>query len=70
MQHDPRTDEEKGSMRLSDTEFGLQSKPETSALRLASKDVPQPSRPEEPPMISRAERAMAASVPGSEYWLP
>lgn len=70
MQYNPRTDEEKESVRLSDAESGQPPEPETAALRLAAKDVPQPSRREEPLRISRSEKAMAASVPDSEYWLP
>lgn len=70
MQSSPRTDEEKESVRLSDAEIGQQSEPEAATPRLAPKDVLQPSQPEEPPKISRTEKAMAASVPGTEYWLP
>ena len=70
MQYNQRTDDDKESVRLSYAKSVQRSEPGTAALRLAAKDVPQPSRPDEPATISRPEKAMAASVPGSEYWLP
>jgi len=55
-------------MWLFDAESGRQSTPEPAALQFAANDVPLPSRPEELP--TRSEKAMADSLPGSEYWLP
>jgi hypothetical protein len=68
MQYSPSTDEE--SVRWCDAESGRQSTPETTAFRLAAKDVRLPSQPEVPSRISRSEEAVVVSVPGTEYWLP
>jgi hypothetical protein len=70
MQYTLRTDEEKESVLLSNAESGLLTRTDTAALRLVAKGVPQPSWPEELRTISGSEKAVAASGPGSEYWLP
>jgi hypothetical protein len=57
MQCIPRTDKEKESVRPKDAEFGRQTEPETATPRLAAKDLAQPDKPEEPPRISRSEKA-------------
>jgi hypothetical protein len=70
MQYKPRTDKEKESVQLSHPESELQSQLITPALQPDDNEVPKPARPEEPRTISVREKAMAASAPGSEYWLP
>jgi len=64
------TDEETRlpALRYSESEIPLQRL--ADALRQASKTVPQPTQPEDPTAVSVPEMAMAASAPGSEYWLP
>jgi hypothetical protein len=73
MQYRLRTDKQEESAPSSNTESELQSQLDLPALQQDDPDhieVPKPSRPEEPRTISVREKAMAASAPGSEYWLP
>ena len=70
MQCKPRTDKEKESVQLRHLESQLQSQLDTPALQPDDEGVLKPVRPEERRTISVREKAMAASAPGSEYWLP
>jgi hypothetical protein len=73
MQYKLRTDKQEQSAPSSNTESELQSQLHLPALQQDDPDqidVPQLSRSEEMRTISVREKAMAASVPGSEYWLP
>jgi hypothetical protein len=73
MQYKLRTDKQEKSAPSSKTESELQSQLHLPALQHDDPDhieVPKPSRPQEMPTISVRERAMAASAPGTEYWLP
>jgi hypothetical protein len=69
MQYNPHADKEK-SVQLNHPESELQSQLDIPALQPDDNEVPKPARPEETRTISIRERAMAASAPGSEYWLP
>jgi hypothetical protein len=70
MQYKPRTDKKKESVQLSHPESELQSQLDPPALQPDDSEAPKPARPEEPRAISVHNKAMAASAPGSEYWLP
>ena len=73
MQDNLRTDNGKGSVPTSRSEVGLQTQPDPRALRPDAPDsieVPQQFRPEETRPSRVREKAMPASAPGSEYWLP
>jgi hypothetical protein len=70
MQYKPGTDEERESVQLSRPESEQQLQLATSALQPYDSEVPKPARPEELRTTSACAKAMAASVPGSEYWLP
>jgi hypothetical protein len=55
------------------SESELQSQPDPLALQKDDPDpieAPKPSRPKDPRTTSVREKAMAASAPGTEYWLP
>jgi|HubBroStandDraft_1064217.scaffolds.fasta_scaffold3149230_1 hypothetical protein len=56
------------ALNYSESEIPLQQL--AGALRQASKTVSQATPPEEPTPVLVPEMAMAASAPGSEYWLP
>ena len=58
---------EKQSVAWTDTESELQPQIETARSRPGG---PKPTQPEAPWTAPECEKAMAASVPGSEYWLP
>ena len=64
------TDEDTRLPALNYNESELQLQQLAGALRQASKTVHQPTPPEEPTAVLVPEMAMAASAPGSEYWLP
>lgn len=73
MQYKPRTAMKEESVPSSRTESELKSQLALPALQQDDPDqieVPKPSVSEEPRTSSVREKAMAASVPGSEYWLP
>jgi hypothetical protein len=63
------TDEEKSLAALSKATSELHSQ-EGSVRREAPTPLPQPAPPEQPSPAPMPEKAMAASAPGSEYWLP
>jgi hypothetical protein len=69
MQNNPTTGDEKETVRLSKAESRLSAQPDPTALLRVASEVPRPSWLEEPPTVFGPERAMAASVSGSEYWL-
>ncbi len=69
MQHDSRTGEQNNGIRPVYTEHRQDSQPESAAPRFPARDATQPDRLEETQTPSR-EKAMAASGPGTEYWLP
>jgi hypothetical protein len=68
MQYKLRADEESAQLTYAEPE--LQPKLGTPALRPNGNEVPKPAQPEEPRTTSVRQKAMAASAPGSEYWLP
>ena len=73
MRHMPLPDMEKESTRSKRGEFELPSQVANSAFELGDPDhlpTPMPVRREERVTRSVREKAMAASAPGSEYWLP
>ena len=73
MQYKLRPDKEQESVPSNGTESELQAQLNIPALQPDDPDhleVAKPLRPEEPRSIPIREKAMAASVPGSEYWLP
>lgn len=73
MQYKLRTDKKEESAPSSNTESELQSQLHLPALQQDDPDhieVPKPSRPERSRTISVREKTMAASGPGTEYWLP
>jgi hypothetical protein len=64
------SDKEKDLVRLSNAKSGVQSQFDPEIPRPVPKDVSRPTPPEEPRTAYRREKAMSASGPGSEYWLP
>ena len=73
MEDELRTDIREKSVSTSRCEVELQSQPDSVALRPDDPDdieVPKPFHPEEARTSSVRAKAMAASTPGSEYWLP
>jgi len=70
MQYKPRTDKEQGAAQMSYPES--QPRPPLHILPLRTDDgeVREPPLPLELRTLSVRERAMAASAPGTEYWLP
>jgi len=64
------TDEDTRLPALSYSESEMPLLQLAGALLQASKTVPQQTPPEEPTAVLVPETAMAASAPGSEYWLP
>ncbi len=68
-----RTDTKEKPVVTSRSEVELPSQPDPLALPTDDPDeieVPKPFLPEEARTSSVREKAMAASTPGSEYWLP
>lgn len=65
-----RTDQEKEIVELSDSASDSKPTLDTSAARPLARDVAQENRGEEPQPVSRPEKAMAATTPGTEYWWP
>lgn len=65
LQHDEPT-----SPALSDDEPEPQSQVGVDAPRRSRDATPGPPPPQQPQAVSTPKKAMAASVPGSEYWLP
>jgi hypothetical protein len=63
MDHMIRTDEERNSSDSSEGEAGRQAIPEGAAPAAIT------NAPTEPSMMTRS-KAAAASLPGTEYWLP
>ena len=73
MQYKPRADADKEnvSVRLSDSESELQSQLDSPALEPeGGYRAPEKPRPQKSQILPERHEAMAASVPGSEYWLP
>ncbi len=73
MQYDLSTGKKAKSVLWSNTYSELQSQPDPLALQQDDPDhieAPKPYRPKDPRTPSVREKAMAASVPGTEYWLP
>jgi hypothetical protein len=64
------TDEDTRLPALSYSESEMSLQQLADALLQASRTVPQQTPPEEPTPLLMPEMAMAASAPGSEYWLP
>ena len=58
------------SVRVTDAQSGRQCKPENTSVRRGADFASQPSLPEEPPKSWESGKALADSVPGTEYWLP
>jgi hypothetical protein len=69
MQYKTFSNSEKDPARLNKA-AELQSQFDTETTRPVPEDVPQPIPPEEPWTVRKRTKAMAASGPGSEYWLP
>jgi hypothetical protein len=67
LQHDEPT-----SLALSDDEPAAepQSQVGVGAPRRSRDATPGPPPPQQQQVVSTPKKAMAASVPGSEYWLP
>jgi hypothetical protein len=70
MKYAVHPDDSEKSVGLSNADYGRQPEPADDALQLAAKDSTQPDLSEEPLRNSRSEKALTASVPGTEYWLP
>ena len=70
MKYAVRPDDSEKSVGLSNADYGRQPEPADEALQLAAEDSTQPGLPEGLPTNSRPEKALAASAPGTEYWLP
>jgi hypothetical protein len=68
MKCDSRPDEAEKLVRLKNSDSELQSQLDADALRLIPKHTASLAPPQR--TVSRTEKAMAASVPGTEYWLP
>lgn len=64
------TDEETRLPALNYSESEMPLRRDAGMLWQSSKTVPQQTPPEEPTPVLIPEMAMAASAPGSEYWLP
>ena len=64
-----RTGEDNKPVQLSHAESGLRSQLHTPELRPGASEVPEGTWSEGLRIIQRTETG-AASVPGSEYWLP
>lgn len=73
MQYDLSTGKKAESVPSNNAESGLPSQPDPLVLQQDDSDhieAPKPYRPKDPRTISVREKSMAASVPGTEYWLP